>query len=81
MTVKEQLKMKIDLLDDHYLDLLYRIVCQFPHDPDKAIEAKQGKDIASLFKEIADSGGLGIKDPQEWQRNTREDRSLPFRKM
>lgn len=35
MTVKDQLKSEIDRLDERYLDLVYKIICQFPHDPGK----------------------------------------------
>lgn len=80
MTVKEQLKREIDQLDEGCLRLLQKIVRQFPR---IATAAKQDgsrrQEIASLFQEIADSGGLGIADPQAWQREMRTDRSLPGR--
>jgi hypothetical protein len=79
MTVKEQLKHEIDHLDEHYLELLYKIVCQFPRVPKNNQDGTPGQDMASLFQEIADSGGLGIKDPLEWQRTIRKERPLPFR--
>jgi hypothetical protein len=79
MTVKEQLKHEIDHLDEHYLELLYKIVRQFPRVHQNKQAGTSGQDIASLFQEIADSGGLGIKDPLEWQRTIRKDRPLPFR--
>ena len=79
MTVKDQLKFEIDRLDERYLGLVYKIICQFPHDSGKLQEAAQGQGIAALFQEIANSGGLGIKDPEAWQQEIRKDRSLPFR--
>ncbi|VFN05828.1 MAG: hypothetical protein BECKG1743E_GA0114224_109234, partial [Candidatus Kentron sp. G] len=39
----------------------------------------KGKQATSILQEIADSGGLGIRDPLAWQREVREDRPLPFR--
>ena len=74
MTVKELLKTEIDQLDDNYLELLYKIVCQFPR-----LAAKKQDDALALLQEIADSGGLGIADPQEWQREVRRERPLPGR--
>ncbi|MDY6991161.1 MAG: hypothetical protein SVR94_00955 [Pseudomonadota bacterium] len=38
-----------------------------------------GQVIADIFQEIADSGGLGIRDPVTWQQEVRQERSLPFR--
>jgi hypothetical protein len=35
----------------------------------------------AILQEIADSGGLGIPDPSAWQRDIRQDRLLPFRKL
>ncbi len=79
MTVKDQLKFEIDRLDERYLDLVYKIICQFPHDPGKVQEKTRDREIATLFQEIADAGGLGIRDPEKWQQGIRKDRSLPFR--
>jgi len=80
MIVKDQLKQEIDHLDDRYLELLYRIVLQFPRVRVAKRDRASKYDLAKLFQEIADSGGLGINDPKEWQRTIREDRPLPFRK-
>lgn len=79
MTVKDQLKLEIDRLDERYLDLVYKIICQFPHASGKVQEKTRGQEIATLFQEIADAGGLGIRNPEKWQQEIREDRSLPFR--
>ncbi len=79
MTVQDQLKNEIDHLDEHYLELLYKIVRQFPRVPKNNQDGIPGQDIATLFQEIADAGGLGIKDPLEWQRTIRKDRPLPYR--
>ena len=79
MTVKDQLKIEIDRLDERYLDLVYKVVCQFPHVPGKRQEKTRGQEIATLFQEIANAGGLGIKGPNKWQQEIRKDRSLPFR--
>ncbi len=38
-----------------------------------------GKRVAAILQEIADSGGIGIESPQEWQREVRKDRPSPFR--
>ncbi|MDF9800336.1 ribulose kinase [Catalinimonas alkaloidigena] len=39
-----------------------------------------GKEVASLMQELAESTGLSeIKDPVAWQREIRQDRKLPFR--
>jgi len=45
-------------LDDRYLELAFRIICQFPRVPDKPKVARQGQRIADILQEIADSGGL-----------------------
>jgi len=79
MTVKDQLKSEIDRLDERYLGLVYKIVCQFPRDPGKAREKTWDQEIAMLFQEISDSGGLDIRDPEKWQQEIRKDRSLTFR--
>jgi hypothetical protein len=84
MLVKERLKAEIDRLDERYLELAFKIICQFPRTPDKPTWQQQeqeipGQEIANILQEIADSGGLGISDPVEWQREVRQDRILPFR--
>lgn len=79
MIVKDKLKTEIDRLDNRYLELLYKIVCQFPHVSEKTHEEVQGQDIAALFQEIANAGGLDIRDPLKWQQEIRKDRPLPFR--
>ena len=39
-----------------------------------------GKEVTRLMKELADDLTLNkIKDPVAWQREVRQDRSLPFR--
>lgn len=43
-------------------------------------QAHNGKEVATLMQELAESGGLSaIKDPVAWQREIRQDRKLPFR--
>jgi len=79
MTVKDQLITEINRLDERYLELLYKIICQFPHGCNINQKVEQGQQIIAIFQEIADAGGLGISDPQEWQKEIRKDRSLPFR--
>ena len=77
MIVKEQVKAEIDCLDEHYLELAFKIICQFPHISDQ--QQVSGQQIAEVLQEIADSGGLEINDPVAWQREVRQDRILPFR--
>jgi hypothetical protein len=79
MLLKEQLKAEIDCLDERYLELLYKITRQFPRIPKTTKGEEQQQTAAALFQEIADAGGLGIKNPDVWQRKTRKDRPLPFR--
>ncbi|MCB2261684.1 MAG: hypothetical protein LGR52_01895 [Candidatus Thiosymbion ectosymbiont of Robbea hypermnestra] len=79
MTVKDQLKLEVDRLDERYLGLAYQIIGQFPHDPGKAQEKTQDQEIATLLQEIADAGGLGIANPGKWQQELRKDRPLPLR--
>ena len=79
MMLKERLKTEIDTLDERYLELLYNITRQFPHTPKQNGSQNQSNTIAALFQEIADTGGLGISNPEEWQREIRHDRPLPFR--
>ncbi len=81
MSIKEQLKDEIDHLDEHYLELLHKIIRQFPHAPEKHQEEKSGKKVAALFKEIADAGDIGIRNPEKWQQENRKDRPLPFREQ
>ena len=39
-----------------------------------------GEKVARFMQELADGQGLtSIKDPVAWQREVRQDRSLPFR--
>ena len=71
MSVKEQLKSEIDHLDEHYLELLFNIVRQFPHTVE---EGRSGKKAAELFRELAEEGGLGIPDGKAWQQEVRRDR-------
>ena len=79
MSIKEQLKIEIDRLDEQYLDLLYKIIRQFPQVSKKNTIKLTGQKIASICKEIADSGGLGIQNPEKWQQEIRKDRPLPLR--
>ncbi len=43
MTVKDQLKIEIDCLDEQYLDLLYKIIRQFPHTSVQSHKPSQGE--------------------------------------
>ena len=79
MMLKERLQVEIDSLDESYLELLYNIACQLPHTPSQNGVRNQRQRIVTLFQKIADAGGLGISNPEEWQREIRQDRPLPFR--
>ncbi len=81
MELREQLKAEIDHVDIQYLDLLSKIVRQFSHEIEiKQSQSEKPKQTAGeILQEIADRGGLGVSDPQAWQREIREDRPLPFR--
>ena len=79
MLLKEQLKTEIDYLDERYLELLYKITRQFPHISPKTQVEEEKETVVDLFQEIADAGGLGIKNPEVWQREIRQERPLPFR--
>ncbi|OQY54012.1 MAG: hypothetical protein B6245_21955 [Desulfobacteraceae bacterium 4572_88] len=60
-----------------------QIICRrspVPHVSEKAQEKACQRDISFIFQEIADTGGLDIRNPQEWQREIRKDRYLPFRR-
>jgi hypothetical protein len=46
---------------------------------ESAKKKSPNREIATLFQDIANAGGLGIHDPKKWQQEIREDRSLPFR--
>lgn len=81
MKIKEQLKIEIDHLDESYLQLLYNIICQFPHVAKQRQREVSNQHVADLFQNIADNGGLGINDPKKWQQEIREDRALPFREI
>jgi len=79
MIEKGKIKSEIDRLDDSYLELVYKIISQFPQHTKKSRNQVEGKRIASLLKDIADNGGLGFSDPVKWQRKIRQDRKLPCR--
>ncbi len=79
MIRREQLKSEIERLDGRYLELVFKIICQFPHAPEKQKLRQQGHKAALILQKIADSGGLGISDPLAWQREVRQERALPFR--
>ena len=84
MIAKEQIKFEIDRLDERYLGLVYKIICQFtqiqvPHVQEKVQKKAANRELTILFQDIANTGGLGIKDPKKWQQEIREDRSLPLR--
>jgi hypothetical protein len=38
-----------------------------------------GQPMVAILQKIADQGGPGIDDPVTWQRDMRQDRSLPGR--
>lgn len=57
MIAREQLKAEIDRLDDRYLELAFKIICQFPRAADKETP-RRGQQIADILQEIADGGGL-----------------------
>ena len=80
MIARQQLKSEIDRLDEHYLELVFKIIRQFPRASDKPKAPDQKQQIVAIFQEIADAGGLGISDPAAWQRDIRQDRALPFRR-
>ena len=79
MIARQQLKSEIDRLDERYLELVFKIIRQFPRISDKPQVPDQEQQIVAIFQEIADAGGLGISDPVTWQRDVRQDRTLPFR--
>jgi len=79
MIAKEQVKAEIDRLYDRYIELAFKIICQFPYVSDKQKEIGQGQQLFDILQEIADSGGLGISNPVTWQHEVRQDRALPFR--
>lgn len=79
MIARKQLKIEIEQLDEQYIELLYKIICQFPRASDKPQAMQKGQSIVNIFQDIADNGGLGITDPQKWQRGIRKERPLPFR--
>jgi hypothetical protein len=56
MVTKEILKHEIDILDDRYLELIYKILRQFPHIETASVANPSGKtrdvtDLQALFKE------------------------------
>ncbi len=80
MIDRNQIVSEIENLDERYLDLLYKIVRQFPRASESNGKKAKGRQIAAILQEIADEGGLRIESPQEWQSAIRRDRPLPFRK-
>ena len=80
MNTRSQIIKEIYEIDERYLDLLYRITRQLPHvSPSHSTEGHIGGAVAKILHEIAAEGGLGISEPEAWQRDIRRDRSLPFR--
>ena len=80
MTLKDRLKTEIERLDDRALELLYKIARQLPHLPEGNQDTPGSKEIVALLQAIANMGGLGIENPSAWQRDSRHDRPLPWRK-
>lgn len=78
MITKDILKAEIDRVDDNYLELLFKIISQFPYLLSKSEPLPINKRRSDILKDIAQNGGLGISDPIEWQRDIRQDRKLPF---
>lgn len=79
MLVREVIKAEIDLLDDQYLELLSKIIHQFPRLKEQSKNSLLSQNPYDILKEIADTGGLGIDDPVAWQCDMRQERELPFR--
>ena len=78
MATKNQIITEIHRLDEKYLDAIYKIVRQLSRAAEIQHEAG-GEEAAAILREIAKDGGLGIKNPLEWQREIRQERTLPFR--
>ncbi|AGX86206.1 hypothetical protein [Candidatus Symbiobacter mobilis] len=79
MFARDIVKAEIDRLDDQYIDLLFKIISQFPHRNARQIESVQSRKPSEILIDIAKSGGLGIKDPIAWQIESRSERTLPLR--
>ena len=75
MTVKEKLIMEIDQLDEKKLEFLYNIAYQLINiDKNRVIKSKKNSNkVVNIFQKIANSGGLGVRDPVKWQQNIRKD--------
>lgn len=78
MATKSQIITEIHRLDEKHLDTIYKIVRQLTRSAEIQHEA-WGEEAAAILREIAEHGGLGIKDPLEWQGEIRKERKLPFR--
>lgn len=80
MITKAKLKQEIDLLDETYLELAYRLLQQFPHHSAQAIVpnamqcskpidyAVQHVDDEPVFAEINDAASYIRKLRAEWRR-------------
>ena len=77
MVTKTQLKQEIDLLDDDYLELAYRLLQQFPHQAEqlKRPDAMQcSRPIDYAVQDIDDEPVFtDIKDAASYVKNVRAE--------
>jgi hypothetical protein len=68
MVTRELLKKQIDCLDESYLELIYNILCQFPHLSDTASQSSDLTDdpAVGMWKEREE-----MQDSTEWVRQLR----------
>ena len=79
MITKEDLKREIEQIDDRYLDLVFRLLQQFPHQKNRPDLLKCSRPIyyseheisdGEAFADIDDAASYGKKLRQTaWQRN------------
>ena len=68
MVTKELLKQEIDCLDEHYLELVYGILQQFPHT--EHFNHQQARNAASFFENFSQDPVIGMWKDREEMRDS-----------
>lgn len=78
--ILEDLDTLPEALQAEILDFVQFLKAKVARHPQKTVAAPNGEAIARIFERMAARNALSsIKDPSAWQREIRQDRSLPGR--
>lgn len=70
MTTRDLLKQEIEFLDENYLELVYKIVRQFPHRAKQTAEPITRDNAAALFADFAQDPVIGMWQDREEMRDS-----------